>query len=103
MPRLGMEVKCHQPVELSTAGRRQGTYVLGINGTGKSTLLLNVALHDIRAGDGLCLLDPHGDLIEEVITRVPPERADDVILLTPRTSTSPSVSTSSSALTATTR
>jgi hypothetical protein len=83
MPHLGTEVRCNQPVELSTAGRRQGTYVLGINGTGKSTLLLNIALEDIRAGDGLCLLDPHGDLIEEVITRVPPERADDVILFDP--------------------
>lgn len=83
MPLLGTEAKCQQPVELSSEGRRQGTYVLGINGTGKSTLLLNVALEDIRAGDGLCLLDPHGDLIEEVITRVPPERADDVILFDP--------------------
>src|SRR3990172_6259343 len=83
MPLLGTEAKCQQPVELSSEGRRQGTYVLGINGTGKSTLLLNVALEDIRAGDGLCLLDPPGDLIEEVITRIPPERAGDVILFDP--------------------
>lgn len=80
---LGTEVKCNQAVELSSAGRRQGTYVLGINGTGKSTLLLNIALQDIAAGDGLCLLDPHGDLVEDVLTRIPAERADDVILFDP--------------------
>ena len=80
---LGTEIKCNQPVELSSAGRRQGTYVLGINGTGKSTLLLNIALQDIAAGDGLCLLDPHGDLVEDVLARIPPERVDDVILFDP--------------------
>lgn len=78
-----MEVKCNQPVELSSAGRRQGTYVAGINGTGKSTLLLNMALQDIAAGDGLCLLDPHGDLVEDVLTRIPAHRRDDVILFDP--------------------
>src|SRR3972149_8630737 len=79
----GMEAKCNQPVELSSAGRRQGTYVLGINGTGKSTLLLNMALQDIAAGDGLCLLDPHGDLVKEVLARIPEGRAEDVILFDP--------------------
>jgi hypothetical protein len=70
-------------VLLSPEGRRQGTYVLGINGTGKSTLLLNVALQDIAAGDGLCLLDPHGDLVDDVLCRIPPNRRDDVILFNP--------------------
>jgi hypothetical protein len=80
---LGTEVRCNQPVELSSAGRRQGTYVLGINGTGKSTLLLNLALQDLEAGDGLCLLDPHGDLVDEVISRIPAHRLEDVILFDP--------------------
>ncbi len=83
MTAIGRETKCNQPVELSSAGRRQGTYVLGINGTGKSTLLLNVALDDINNGDGLCLLDPHGDLVKDVLTRIPPNRRDDVILFDP--------------------
>jgi hypothetical protein len=60
---LGTEIRDRSDVALSPEGRRQGTYVLGINGTGKSTLLLNLALQDIAAGDGLCLLDPHGDLV----------------------------------------
>jgi len=80
---LGTEINDRQDVALSPEGRRQGTYVLGINGTGKSTLLLNMALQDIAAGDGLCLLDPHGDLVEDVLARVPPSRADDVILFDP--------------------
>jgi hypothetical protein len=82
---LGTEVrpKDHPPVALSTEGRRQGTYIVGINGTGKSTLLLNIALQDIQAGDGLCLLDPHGDLIKDVLDRIPPHRANDVILFDP--------------------
>jgi hypothetical protein len=80
---LGTETRCNQAVELSSAGRRQGTYVLGINGTGKSTLLLSIALQDIEAGDGLCLLDPHGDLVKEVLARIPPRRLDDVILFDP--------------------
>jgi hypothetical protein len=80
---LGTDVNDSQDVALSPEGRRQGTYVLGINGTGKSTLLLNVALQDIAAGDGLCLLDPHGDLVEDVLRRIPPNRRDDVILFNP--------------------
>jgi hypothetical protein len=80
---LGTEVRDRQDVALSPEGRRQGTYVLGINGTGKSTLLLSIALQDIAAGDGLCLLDPHGDLVEDVLTRLPKNRVNDVILFDP--------------------
>lgn len=80
---LGTDTKTGHQVALSPEGRRQGSYVLGINGTGKSNLLLNIALQDIAAGDGLCLMDPHGDLIEAVLKRVPPHRVDDVILFDP--------------------
>jgi hypothetical protein len=83
MTLLGTEMQNGRPVELSSEGRRQGTYIVGINGTGKSTLLLNVALQDIAAGDGLCLLDPHGDLVKEVLERIPENRIDDVILFDP--------------------
>ena len=82
MVTLGVDLN-GEPVALSPDGRRQGTYVLGINGTGKSNLLLNIALQDITAGDGLCLLDPHGDLIEDVLERIPDHRVEDVILFNP--------------------
>ncbi|MEX2246943.1 MAG: type IV secretion system DNA-binding domain-containing protein [Dehalococcoidia bacterium] len=80
---LGTDTKSANPVALSPDGRRQGTYVLGINGTGKSNLLLDIALQDIAAGDGLCLMDPHGDLIDAVLERVPERRVGDVILFDP--------------------
>lgn len=83
MVSLGTELRNGSPVALSPVGRRQGTYVLGINGTGKSNLLLDIALQDIEAGDGLCLMDPHGDLIEALLQRVPPHRVNDVILFDP--------------------
>lgn len=83
MVSLGTDTRSGSQVALSSAGRRQGTYVLGINGTGKSNLLLDIALQDIAAGDGLCLMDPHGDLIDAVLTRVPPSRINDVILFDP--------------------
>lgn len=83
MVSLGTDTESGKPVALSAAGRRQGTYVLGINGTGKSNLLLDIALQDIESGDGLCLMDPHGDLIEAVLGRVPAHRLSDVILFDP--------------------
>ena len=53
------------PVSLDPEGRRQGTYVTGLNGTGETTLLLNIALADMEAGDGLCVLDHHGSYLED--------------------------------------
>ena len=55
------------------------TYVIGKTGTGKSTLLKTMLAQDIAAGRGVCLLDPHGDLVESVLTAVPPGRKNDVI------------------------
>jgi len=55
------------------------TYVIGKTGTGKSTLLKTMLAQDIAAGRGVCLLDPHGDLVESVLAANPIERKDDVI------------------------
>jgi energy-coupling factor transporter ATP-binding protein EcfA2 len=68
-------------VRLGIAERRQGLYVIGKTGTGKSTLLQHLILQDIRAGLGLCVLDPHGDLIDGVLDRVPKDREQNVVLL----------------------
>lgn len=70
-------------VGLSTAQRLRHTYVIGASGSGKSTLLLNMVEHDIRNGAGVAVLDPHGDLIEDILARIPPERVDDVVLIDP--------------------
>lgn len=71
------------PVRLDPESRFRHTYVVGQTGTGKSTLLLQMALQDIEAGDGVAVLDPHGDLVDDLLCRIPPERMDDVVLLDP--------------------
>src|ERR1044071_5762464 len=56
-----------EPFALGRAGRRQHVYILGQTGTGKSTLLKNLLIQDIAAGEGCALIDPHGDLAEELL------------------------------------
>jgi hypothetical protein len=70
-------------VALSEADRTRHAYVVGQTGTGKSTLLLNLALQDIEAGLGTCVIDPHGDLVDAILERFPQERVDDVVLFDP--------------------
>jgi predicted DNA-binding transcriptional regulator AlpA len=70
-------------VSLSTEERLRHTYVIGASGTGKSTLLLSMAMQDIEAGNGFAVLDPHGDLIEDILARIPEERAGDVVVFDP--------------------
>ena len=71
------------PVALSAEQRSQHCYVIGASGTGKSTLLLNMILQDIERGEGIAVLDPHGDLIDEILGRIPERRYGDVVLLDP--------------------
>src|SRR5215471_6494507 len=59
--------------------RRAHMYVVGKTGTGKSTLLETLILQDIENGEGLALLDPHGDLVEKVLREVPDKRKGDLI------------------------
>lgn len=58
-------------------------YIIGQTGTGKTTLMKNMVVQDIRRGDGVCMIDPHGTDIEDVLSAVPKERADDVIYFDP--------------------
>ena len=68
-------------VRLAAVDRTRHCYVVGATGTGKSTLLFNMALQDIRDGAGLCLLDPHGDLQADLVRALPQSRAGDVIAI----------------------
>ncbi len=63
--------------------RMRHVYVIGKTGTGKSELLKDMILQDIRDGKGLCFMDPHGDAIEDIMKLIPPERAEDVIYFNP--------------------
>jgi hypothetical protein len=73
----------HKPFGLSRADRRQHLYCVGKTGTGKSTLLRNLILQDIENGEGVALLDPHGDLAEEILDCIPPWRTDHVVYFNP--------------------
>jgi Type IV secretion-system coupling protein DNA-binding domain len=59
--------------------RRAHMYIIGKTGTGKSTLIANLARQDLAHGEGFALLDPHGDLVEQVLHSVPAERQGDLI------------------------
>jgi Type IV secretion-system coupling protein DNA-binding domain len=63
--------------------RTRHQYIIGKSGAGKSVFISFMARQDIRNGDGVCVIDPHGDLIEDILTYVPKERAKDVIVFNP--------------------
>jgi hypothetical protein len=63
--------------------RRRHMYIVGQTGTGKSVFLNNLSAQDMQNKEGLCLIDPNGDVFEDVLARVPKERARDVIIFDP--------------------
>lgn len=69
--------------------RMRHFYEIGQTGTGKTTLMVNMVIQDIKNGDGCCYIDPHGSDIEDILANVPPERYDDVIYFDPGNMTRP--------------
>lgn len=63
--------------------RRRHVYVIGKTGVGKTTLLENMIIQDIKMGRGLALVDPHGDVAEKILDIIPPERINDVVYFDP--------------------
>jgi len=76
-------------VSLSSEQRLRHMYIVGATGTGKSTLILNMLRQDINNDLGVAVLDPHGDLIDNVLGCIPEERFNDVVLLDPSDSDCP--------------
>lgn len=72
-----------RPVYLSNKDRMQHLYIIGKTGVGKSELLKDLILQDIKEGKGVCFMDPHGDAVEDILKLIPPERAEDVIYFDP--------------------
>ncbi len=70
-------------IKLSENDRRRHLYIIGQTGTGKSALLFNLAKQDILAGKGVAVMDPHGDLINDLLSIVPKERLEDIVLFDP--------------------
>ncbi len=72
-----------RPVNIHLKDRMRHMYIIGKTGVGKSELLKEMIKQDINDGKGVCVIDPHGDLIDDTLRYIPPERAEDVILFDP--------------------
>lgn len=70
-------------IRIEKEDRRRHMYIIGQTGTGKSGFLGELIRQDIQNGEGLCVIDPHGDLVEKALGNVPKERAEDVVLFDP--------------------
>jgi energy-coupling factor transporter ATP-binding protein EcfA2 len=68
---------------ISEADQRQHIYIIGKTGSGKTTLLRNMILQHVASGHGVGLIDPHGDLAEELLHHIPPNRADHLVYFNP--------------------
>lgn len=68
--------------------RRKHSYFIGKTGAGKSTLIANMVINDIKNGEGVAVIDPHGDLTEIILDYIPAHRINDVIYLNPADPTS---------------
>jgi hypothetical protein len=72
-----------RPVFIDKYDRQRHFYIIGKTGTGKSEFLKQMIMQDINAGEGVAVIDPHGDLIEDILRVIPPKRSEEVILFDP--------------------
>ena len=70
-------------IRMKPNDRMRHFYVIGQTGTGKSSMMTTMIRQDLKLGHGVCVIDPHGELVEELLPFVPRERADDVIYFNP--------------------
>lgn len=71
------------PIRIGTKDRRRHMYVIGQTGTGKTTFMKNMVRQDIVNGEGVAVIDPHGDMVRDILESVPPERKNDVVWFDP--------------------
>lgn len=72
-----------KPVYIGLDDRRRHMYIIGKTGVGKSEFLKEMIMQDINNGQGVAVIDPHGDLVEDILQLLPPSRAEDVVLFDP--------------------
>ena len=70
-------------VTVSSSQRLRHTHIIGATGTGKSTFLQKIIIQDIDQGHGIAVLDPHGDLIDSIVSRIPENRVKDIVVIDP--------------------
>jgi len=75
----GVKTKVH----MNRADRQRHMYIIGKSGSGKSVTMRNMIVQDIQNGEGVCVVDPHGDLVESCLGHIPKDRVDDVIIFAP--------------------
>jgi len=75
----GIETEVHMTEE----DRARHFYIIGQTGTGKTYFMRNMIIQDIEAGNGVCFIDPHGDMCEDILGAIPPSRIEDVIYFNP--------------------
>ncbi len=68
-----------QPIRATADDRMRHTFIIGQTGTGKSTMMESMILQDIRAGRGVAVIDPHGEMVEGIIGKIPPKRQEDIV------------------------
>lgn len=71
------------PILLTEDDRRRHMYIVGQTGTGKSALIKYLAGQDVMNGKGVCIMDPNGDLVDDILNIIPKDRIDDVIIFDP--------------------
>ncbi|AUP79122.1 type IV secretory system conjugative DNA transfer family protein [Flavivirga eckloniae] len=88
---IGTNVHLEQefPVHLDTESRLSHTHIIGATGVGKSTLIANMMLADIEQKRGCAIFDPHGDICDDILQRIPEHRKDDVVIIDPSDSEYP--------------
>ncbi|OGZ02327.1 MAG: hypothetical protein A2390_01575 [Candidatus Liptonbacteria bacterium RIFOXYB1_FULL_36_10] len=72
-----------KPIYISDNDKRRHVYVVGQTGTGKTTLLSNMVVSDIKRGKGVAIIDPHGDYVDAIAGLIPKERINDVVIFDP--------------------
>lgn len=78
-----------KPIRIAPRDRRRHVYIIGQTGVGKSVLQENMAYQDMMDGRGFAFIDPHGDLVESLLGKVPKERVEDIIYFNPGDMTNP--------------
>ncbi len=75
----GQETSVYMPEK----DRMRHLYIIGQTGTGKTAIIKSMAYQDIQEGRGVCIIDPHGDLVDDMVATIPEKRLDDVIIFDP--------------------